>query len=128
MHMRRQSATTWLVAIFVLALGAMGMARDLHAAAHASADGHHAVCAADLATTAPASLPIDSTNDEPDCPTCDLLAVLAKGVLTQTTPVDSELTPAITALSETTPTQPVVVDFVNANRTRGPPAVLRCAV
>ncbi len=126
--MKRQHATTWLVAIFVLALGAMGMVRDLHAADHASSDGHHAVCASEHADTTPASLPIDSSDDEPDCPTCDLLAVLAKGVVTQTAAVVAEPAPASATINEAASTNPVVAEFVNANRTRGPPAVLRCAV
>jgi hypothetical protein len=117
-----------LVAIFVLALGAMGMARDLHAANHASTDGPHAVCAAEHSDTAPASLPLDSSNNEPDCPTCDLLAVLSKSAISQTTTIVVAPALSITAVDEIVPSDPVVAQRLDDNRTRGPPAVLRCAV
>jgi hypothetical protein len=114
-----------LIAIFAVALGALGMARDLHAASHVSAEAH-AVCVADLHDSAPASLPLDSSSEDPDCPTCDLLAVLSKSAITQATTLAVEPAPAIAAVDEIAPSVPVVAQRIDDNRTRGPPAVLRC--
>jgi hypothetical protein len=125
--MRRHTATTWLIAIFVVALGAMGAARDLHAASHALS-AEHSACVAALTDTSPASLPLDSSSNERDCPTCDLLAVLSKSALNQTTVIVVEPAPSIAAVDEVAPSDPVVVQSIDDNRTRGPPASFRCAV
>jgi len=107
-----------MLAVLVVALGAMGFARDLHAASHAA----KVVCAHDDADGAPVpSLPSETPKKPQDCPTCDLLAVLSHGAPSLAAPAVADAAPLILVAEASPRTVAAVAERVDANRTRGPP-------
>jgi hypothetical protein len=128
--MGRRSATSWLIAILLVALGGMGFVRDAHASKHSTDPSLTHVCEADVADSSPASLPLDGgqPDEEEDCPTCDLLAVLTKSVAITSTPVTIDHAVLVRMIDAPAAADPLIADTLDDNRTRGPPAVSRCAV
>lgn len=127
--MGRPNATSWLIAILLVALGGMGFVRDAHAAKHSADPSLPHVCEADLADSSPASLPLDGGQpSDKDCPTCDLLALLTKSVAITSVPVTIDHAVLVRTFDAPAAADPLVSDTLDDNRTRGPPAVYRCAV
>ena len=126
--MGRRNATSWLIAMLLVVLGGMGFVRDLHAASHSFENVAATTCDHDLADTSPASLPLDGTHHQDDCPTCDLLAVLSKSVAITCAPVVIDHAVLVRLTDAPAAADPILADHPDANRTRGPPAVSRRAV
>lgn len=110
-----------MIAILLVVLGGMGFVRDLHAASHSFENVAGAVCEHDLADSSPASMPLDGGEHEDECPTCDLLAVLSKGVAITSVPVTIDHAVVVRTFDAPAAADPVISDRLDANRTRGPP-------
>lgn len=127
--MGRRNATSWLIGLLVVAIGAVGLLRDVHAASHAARDAQAACLIEDEhpehTLPAPAA-PADP--DATDCDTCDLLAVLSKSIDTSTPTGPVATGEFVSPLLLPTPERPVVAEQRRADRSRAPPAAFRCAV